>query len=195
MPTQRLSFDDRLKQLNRELAYFNPLIGGWPPAVQGTKRILEVSKRWDKARVLAEGLLKERPTSLEAKASLGDLFRMGQNMDVAGAAQYSHRLLNEILAADPNYAKAHLVLAYLYVTVNAELAPKAEHHFLCVEELVAPEIIPDIYQGLGFACVYQDRIPEAIAYFEKYLAMREVPHVRTMLQHLKAGHKGQTIHK
>jgi hypothetical protein len=156
---------------------------------------MEVSKRWDKARVLAEALLQERPDSLEAKTALGDLLRMGHNMDVPEAALESSKLLSEVLVADSNHLKAHLAIACLYVTVNAALAPKAEHHFLRVEELAAPKVIPLIYQGLGFACLYQDRIPDAISYFERYLTIHKDPNVRTVVQRLKAGDKGQIVQK
>jgi hypothetical protein len=192
---QSLSFDEQLNKLNRELAYFNPLIGGWPPAVKSTKQVVEVSKRWDKARIMAEALVQEHPNSLEAKTALGDLLRMGHNMDVPEAALESSKLLGEVLVADPNHLKAHLAIACLYVTVNATLAPRAEHHFLRVEELAAPEVIPLIYQGLGFACLYQDRVPEAIVYFEKYLSIHKDPSVRTVVQRLKAGDKGQIVQK
>jgi hypothetical protein len=194
-PANPLSFDARLEKLNRELAWFNPLIGGWPPAVKSTKQVMEVTRRWDKARALAEDLVKERPDSLEAKTALGDLLRMGHNMDVPGAAQASHQLLREVLKTDPDYWKAHLALACLLVTIHAEYAPRAEYHFLRVEELAAPEVIPLIYEGLGFACLYQDHTPEAITYFEKYLTMQKDPTIHTFLQRLKAGDKGQIVHK
>jgi tetratricopeptide (TPR) repeat protein len=59
----------------------------------------------------------------------------------------------------------------LYITLNAELAPKAEEYFLRALELRPNAPDPAIYQGLGFASLHQNRIDLAIENFKKYLCL------------------------
>jgi predicted Zn-dependent protease len=188
------AFEDQLKELQSELRFFNPVIGGWPTKIRNATEAQQVRKRWDKAQTLGSKLLQAHPNSLEVKLALGDLLRMGHNIDIPGAAQASDRLLKEVISADPRNFEAYYTLARMYVTLNPELAPTAEDYFLKAEGLAASEVVPDIYQGLGFACLYQEKIPEAIGYFEKYLQVQgDVPHIQEILANLRAGKKAKII--
>ncbi|MBI1258835.1 MAG: hypothetical protein GC204_15300 [Chloroflexi bacterium] len=180
------SFIESLKQLQGKRERFNLIIGGWPTRIRNEQEGLAVRKLWDEALSEARALTKQQPTSLEAKFVLADLLRMGHNIDVPGAAQASYTLLQEIIQANPDHFGAHNSLAILFLAINPQTAPQAETHFLKAEALAAPHVIPDIYQGLGFACLYQDKTPEAIAYFEKFLQYREDTQIQKMVEALKA---------
>ena len=164
-----------LMNLQAEWDYFNPLIGGWPTRITSASELQTVKTRWHTAFKTADALLKNYPKSIEAKFLLADFLRMGHNIDIPNAAQASQTLLGEILHTDPNHFGAHFSLASLYVSVNPQAAPRAEKLFLKARELVAPKVMPDIDKGLGFACLYQDRIPDAVAYFETYLQLQKDP--------------------
>lgn len=190
---QQPSFEDRLNLLRMELLYFNPIIGGWPTRLRTFDEREDAFARWEKARDFAEALVIEEPHSLEAKTALGDLLRMGHNMDVPGAAALADQLLQEVIAVDPDHFYATYSLACLYVTMNPQLAPIAESLLLKAEALSAPVEIADIYQGLGYACLYQDRIEDAIAHFEHVLAMQNHPDIRKLVADLKAGKKPEIV--
>ena len=152
--------------------------------------------RWEMARAAGSRLLQAHPNSLEVKIALGDLLRMGHNLDVPGAAEAADRLLKEVIAADPDNFAAYFTLASMYVTLDPQYAPAAERYFLKAETLVAPRIVPDIYQGLGFACIAQQKVPETIDYFEKYMKMQgDEPFIRQLVALLKAGNKPRIIRK
>lgn len=186
--------EDQLKELQSELRFLNSVIGGWPTKIRNSTEARQVRKRWDKAQALGSRLLRAHPNSLEVKIALGNLLRMGHNIDVPGAAQASDRLLKEVISTDPHSFEAYYALACMYVTLDPRLAPAAEGYFLKAESLAAPKVIPDIYQGLGFACLYQEKTAEAIGYFEKYLQVEgNVPHIQEILANLKAGKKGRII--
>jgi hypothetical protein len=183
------SFEQSLEQLQAKRARFHIIIGGWPTRIRNPQEGLEVRKLWDEALKEADALLKQRPSSKEAKFVLADFLRMGHNIDVSGAGQASHNLLQALCQAYPDYFDAHYSLALLFVTIDPNAAPLAEKLFLKAEALAAPRVEPDIYQGLGFACVYQDKIPEGITYFEKFLQYRQDTQIQQMVDALKAGVK------
>ncbi|MEO8396522.1 MAG: hypothetical protein ABI700_26245 [Chloroflexota bacterium] len=187
------SFEESLQQLQAKRARFNVIIGGWPAAIHNPQEGLEVRKLWNEALKEAKELAKQRPDSVEARIVLADLLRMGHNIDVAGAGKASHDLLEALCQANPDHFEAHYTLAMLYVSIDPNASPLAERLFLKAEALATPKIIPNIYQGLGFACVYQDKIPEAIAYFEKYLQLLDNAGVRELLDALKSGKKPRKV--
>jgi tetratricopeptide (TPR) repeat protein len=189
------SFDERWEELKKELRYFLSVIGGYPPKVKTQAEIQQVKKRWENARKLGEGLLKEKPDAIQVKLALGELFRMGHNIDIPNTVPASDKILKEVIKVDPNNFQAYYSLASMYVTLNPKFAPDAEVCFLKAEQLASPKVAPDIYQGLGFACLYQGKTNEAIAYFEKYLGIiggNDVG-VQSIMKELKSGKKPQFI--
>jgi tetratricopeptide (TPR) repeat protein len=189
------SFDERWEELKNELRYFLSVIGGYPPKVKTQAEVQQVKKRWENARKLAEGLLKEKPDNIQIKLALGELFRMGRNIDIPNAVPASDKMLKEVIKVDPNNFQAYYSLASMYVTLNPKFAPDAEVYFLKAEQLASPKVVPDIYQGLGFACLYQGKTNEAIAYFEKYLGIigGNDAGIQTIVKELKSGKKPQFI--
>lgn len=189
-------FDEQLRKLRSDVQSFNPIIGGWPVNIKSNTEAQQIRKRWEEVRASANDLLQRQPDSVEIKLLLGELLRMGHNIDVPDAAQASERVLKEVINAKPNDFRAYYFLASLYVSLNPQFAPIAESHFLKAEQVASPRAIPDIYQGLGFACIYQNKVPEAIRYFEKYLQMNgNVPNIQQIVAHLKSGKKFQIVDK
>jgi predicted Zn-dependent protease len=190
---KKQSFDDKWEALKNELRYFLTVIGGYPPKVESQAEIQKIEKRWKNAQKLGEGLLKEEPDNIQVKLALGELFRMGHNIDIPNAVPASDKILKEVIKVDPNNFQAYYSLASMYVTLNPKFAPDAEACFLKAEHLAQPKIIPDIYQGLGFAYLYQGKTAEAIAQFEKYLGIiggTDVE-VQSIVKELKSGKKPQ----
>ncbi len=185
-------FDESLHQLQAQRLRFNVIIGGWPTRIRNAEEGREVRKLWEKAFKDADALVKQCPDSLDAQFLVADLLRMGHNIDVPGAAQASHDLLQAICKANPTHFDAHYSLAALYIAIDPNAAPLAEKYFLKAEALAAPRVVADIYQGLGFACLYQQKFPEAITCFEKYLQLHEDARIRQMVEALKMGAKPKT---
>lgn len=189
------SFDEQLRQLGTELNYFSGIIGGWPTRIKNSPELQEVTKRWNNTFNQAQSLLKQHPDSVALQFILADLLRMGHNIDIKGAAQTSRQLLQQIIQANPNHFQAHYCLAGLYVSIDPQAAPLAEKLFLKAEALVAPKIIAGIYQGLGFACIYQNKMPDAIDYFEKYLKLQNDPQIQQLVGEIKSGKRFNVVHQ
>jgi cytochrome c-type biogenesis protein CcmH/NrfG len=189
------SLDEQLKQLRDDLVFFTRMIGGWPTLIKTSQELQEVTKRWNTTYHQAEALLKQHPESVDVQFILADLLRMGHNIDIQGAAQASVQLLRHIIEATPNHFQAHYCLASLYVSVGPQMAPLAEKFFLKAETLAAPNVRADIYQGLGFACLYQDKILNALEYFEKYLKLQSDSRIQQVVDSIKSGKKPNIIYQ
>jgi tetratricopeptide (TPR) repeat protein len=183
---------EQLRELQAELEYLNPIIGGWPTQIQNVFQGWIIKRRWKKARKIADSLAKGHPIELDAQLAHAELLRMGHNIDIPRAAEECVAILHPIIQQHPNNFQAHYSLACLYVTIHQSYAPQAEEHFLIAERLLQPAINPEIYQGLGFACVYQQKISEAIKHFEHYLEVKgRVPQIMEIVTHLKSGEQPQ----
>jgi tetratricopeptide (TPR) repeat protein len=188
------SLEEQLQQLQAELRYFTPFIGGFPPRISSTNEAQRLVRRWQQAKERAERLIRRHPQALELRLAFADLLRMGHNMDMPGTAKACMDLLEDILRITPDHIRANYTLASLYVTLKPQFAPLAEAYFLKVERLVPPNSVPDIYQGLGFACLAQQKISQALTHLELYLQLRgNTPEIQAIVDNLKAGNTPQII--
>ena len=164
-PQQQIEFLE-----NSRILYL-PIAGGWPPNVRDKKELDEIRTLIIKDIESAKLFIDENPDILEGHEIYADLLRMAHNVDVPDAARKSEAVLKEILKNNPQSYPATMSLASLYITSNAELAPKAEEYFHRALELRPNSPNPAIYQGLGFASLHQNRIDIAIENFQTYLCL------------------------
>ena len=178
---------DTWEALRREREFLARFLAGYPTRIRTPQEARTVQEHWDRAIRLAEELARASPAPAGVRVILADLLRMGHNMDVPEAGHACQQILTEVLAADPENAEAHYTMGQLLVSVNPAFAPAAEKHLLAVVRL-SPAVSPNVYQALGFACLYQKRVPEAISYFERYLGqVGGDPAVKTVVDHLRSG--------
>jgi tetratricopeptide (TPR) repeat protein len=184
----------QLQQLHVAVRALTPFIGGYPPRMNSPRQAKQIVQQWQQANDLAERLFRDHPQSLELRLTFADLLRMGHNIDQPGAAKVCAALLEEILRITPDHFRANYILASLYVTLKPTFAPLAEAYFLKAEQARPFERMPDIYQGLGFACLAQQKMDEAVTYFEQYLQLGGTdPDIQTLVTHLRAGKTPQII--
>ena len=186
---------ERHKTLENEVNFFFPIIGGWPTKIQSQAEANVIHKRWTKAEKIARSLFEEQPANLDVKFLTAELLRMGHNLGVPNVAQLSDTMFQQIIVLEPENPRGYFSLASLYVTSNASLAPEAERLFRKAEGLMGSKVDPNVYQGLGFACVYQNKIPEAIVNIETYLRSCPSPEFQQMVTALKSGKKPEIIQK
>ncbi|MFZ6655292.1 tetratricopeptide repeat protein [Undibacterium sp. TJN19] len=181
-------FEERLQA-------YRQVIGGWPTRLVSAEQEREIRFLWEKDYAHAASLLQEHAGDIAVQLVLADLLRMGHNIGIADAAKNADALLDTIFQADEVNLKAMLCRASMYVCLQAELMPEAERLFTRLLEITYPYVDPEVYQGLGFACLHQNRNEEAIDYFGKYLKL--VPandKIRELLGKLQAGERGQSTH-
>lgn len=120
---------------------------------------------------------------------------MGHNIDVPDAARKADLVLTEIFRIDQFNLKAMICRASMYVSLAPQFLPDAERLFAKVIELTSPNVDPIIYQGLGFACLNQNKIELATSHFEAYLSLVPADEkIIRILAQLKLGNRGQLTH-
>jgi tetratricopeptide (TPR) repeat protein len=190
LPQQQIDFLENSRTL------YLPIAGRWPPNVRDKKELEEIRTLITNDIESAKRFVEENPEILEGHEIYADLLRMAHNVDVPGAAQKSETILKQILVNNPQSYPATMSLASLYITSNADLAPKAEEYFHRALELGPNSPDPLIYQGLGFASLHQNKIDLAIDNFQQYLLM--VPtdaKISGFVSKLAAGEKPVKTHE
>ncbi len=189
------SLDEKLSYFAERLKLFGNVIGGWPTNLESTSQKKEVRALWEKDFSHALTLYKEYPNEIDVKLVVADLARMGHNIDVPDAARKADLVLNEIFRIDQFNIKAMVCRASMYVSLAPQFFPDAERLFAKVIELTTPSVDPIIYQGLGFACLNQNKVEEATSHFETYLSLvPEDEKITQLLSQLKSGKRGEVVH-
>ncbi len=163
--------EQQIAYLEKKRRMYLPLVGGWPPNLQDQALLAEVRAHLVEDIQHSASFVREHPSNLRGMELHGDLLRMGHNVDVPGAAQESAGVLRSVLAANPHSCPAALSLASLYVTLHPSLMAEAEQYFRIALDLSAEAPDPLIFQGLGFACLHQQKTAQALEYFRKYLGL------------------------
>jgi len=118
-----------------------------------------------------EALLKNESGNAGLHRRLGEVFRMGHNLNIKGAGQNAVEHLTTAIKLDPSDPDAYFSLGLFYVNANFEFAPEAEQMFRKALEL-SPEGSPSYaYQGLAFAYYYQGKMEESVMAWHIFLSL------------------------
>lgn len=172
-----------------------PLVGGWPPNLQDEEQLAEVRGLLVEDIRHASSFVVEHPENLVGAEIYGDLLRMAHNVDVPSAAKESVAVLQSVLARNPRSYSAALSIASLYVTLHPSLMAEAESHFRLALDLSSGPPDPLLFQGLGFSCMHQQKLDEAIQYFRRYLEL--VPtdqRISEVLERLASGQRPEQVY-
>ncbi len=169
---QGTSFDTRIKGLDTQINALYPKLGSYPPDVKDDSELKQVKNDWQTAVSEGENLVKEVPEKDQAYVhyQLGELYRLGHNLDAPQAFENSEKNLLLSINEDPNLIEAKFSLGSLYVNTSPQFAPKAEQLFL--EALAQAKGNNDLlraYDGLFFAYYYQGKLSQAKIYVDKAL--------------------------
>lgn len=168
-----------IKTLNSKIDELFPRLGSYPPDISG--QLKTIREEWDRAEILGKLLLLDVSKKDEAYVEwkVGELYRLGHNMDEPNAFQNSERYLLVAIEDDPSLIGARLSLGSLYVNTSVALSPKAEKVFLEALPLAKGDDLLKVYDGLFFAEYYQGKMSDAKLYVDKALAI--VPNDKTFL--------------
>lgn len=167
--------NEKLALLDTRLATLDPTIGTFPPAISSEDGLAKTKVEWEKAEKEFLALLELYPNSAEANLRLGDLYRMGHNIDIPGAWKKSEVHYEKALDLSPWSMPAYLGLGTLYVNTDFKYAAKAEPLFIeAIKVSYGQELPVAALSGLAFSLYYQGRLPEAIKAADRYIELR--PH-------------------
>ena len=164
-----------LLQTHRDLS---PMIGSYPPTIPPGSDRGAVESLFLTVTSAREKFISEKAATLnnreryELYVLLGDLFRLGHNLDLEGSWEKSEFYLLQAIDIQPGRFEAKDTLGVLYVNTGPPYTEEAEAIFI---ELLQTELSDEyrvhVLQGLFFAHYYQLEIDLAIEALDKSLAI------------------------
>ncbi|MBF0526462.1 MAG: hypothetical protein HQK56_15370 [Deltaproteobacteria bacterium] len=154
--------DAVLTEIDGYINELGPYIDGWPPNIKSKKELNAVRTRLTKVLKYANRALGEDPDNLQLLCRVGELYRMGHNIDMPRAWTNSEKALKRALKLDSKMIEAWLTLGALYVNTGLENAKQAEECFLTAQKLYGEKPLLRSHRGLFFAYCYQARMPQAL---------------------------------
>ncbi|MBI3384484.1 MAG: DUF4375 domain-containing protein [Aquabacterium sp.] len=188
------AYQAELARLTSCAAVYEPVLGAWPVAIESAAQLQALRQRWQNDINQFIVLYQAHPGKIEPKLLLADMLRMGHNIDVPQTAQQADTVLNEVFRLEEFNVPAMLCRARMYVSLHPSVMPEAERLFKMVLARSGPAVDAGVHKGLGFACLHQQKLDEAMRHFEHYLSL--VPadtKAAELLTKLKAGERGQTV--
>ncbi len=165
-PSPADQYTPAIKNFSDQVTSFYPSLGGYPPQFKSKTEEKNIRTQWQNAADNGEKLLtrlQNKNEILELHYQLGELYRMGHNLDVPDSWEKSEAHFKEILKVDPENINAKGALGTLYVNTGPQYASAAEQLFLSgLSNHPSNEQAVNLYQGLVFARVYQGNIQGAL---------------------------------
>lgn len=157
--------------LKAEHKSLSEVIGNYPPKIASAAQRDFIHKRWSRAIQKVWQLESAAPRDEGVMAVLADFYRLGHNLDVAGAAQRADEVLQRCLQAYPDSRACHFSAGYFYLSVSPAFVPKGEASLLRLREMFKPKVNAEVERGLVFAHVYLGRREEALKQVDYYLTL------------------------
>ncbi len=138
-----------------------PIIGAYPPNINGEDELASVKSRYEKLKVELDSAIEASPKDEKLLFERAHLQSMGHNFDYPGAWQGSTDDFKAILTIDPAHIGALVGLGSLWVNSDQSLAPKAEGLFRAAQCYTGKEPLEAAQRGLFFALYYQAKLQDA----------------------------------
>lgn len=144
------------------IADLKPVIGFYPPAVEGEEELQQVEAKYDQAKKELDTQIEESPGDVELVLKRGRLQRMGHNLDKKGAWKGAEADFLAVLEAQPENKWAMLEIGMLYVNSEPGLAAHAEEYFDHAQAIHGDEPLEGAQNGLFFCYYYQAKFYQAL---------------------------------
>lgn len=171
MPEAPRAAPTRTKQaLAAGINGLNATIGGYPPKFESDVHRARTYQLW--SDLLADTMAYEA-TEGWSEASyfhLAELYRQGHNMDVLGSAGEAERNIEACIAAFPKSKPCHFSSIYFYLSIQPDFASRAERSLTFLRAALAPTVDLNVERHYIILYLYQEKLPEALAQMEHYLA-------------------------
>ncbi|HET9767568.1 MAG TPA: hypothetical protein VFS60_12015 [Thermoanaerobaculia bacterium] len=107
------------------------------------------------------------PADYELRTRLGDLYRMGHNLDIDGADEKAVQRLGEAIRLAPEKAEARAILGIHYA--GSGRPADGERELLAALPLANAEVLPHVQIALAFSCYHQGKFADSARYAGEYL--------------------------
>lgn len=165
-----LEFSDAQALLPRLEALY-PQIGGWPPRYQSEAERQQIYRQWVQMLQVARVLLAQENNSEPSRYVLAELYRIGHNMDVKGAAEEAQRQIHACLKSYPQSMACHFSSIRYYLAVAPLQLELAETSLTYLRGAFSPEFNEEVERGFVFLSLYRRDHIQARRQIEDFLAL------------------------
>jgi tetratricopeptide (TPR) repeat protein len=141
---------------------------GFPPYFRDENHKKEVLDAWQNAETNLLKICSEASEDYSCQIRLGDLYRMGHNLEIKGSFEKAVSYLKKACDIEPENPVPHLLLGKHYTFGSQPVT--GEQEFLEALKLSDDDNVKvDAYGGLAHSCYFQKKYKDANEYATKYL--------------------------
>ena len=134
-----------------------PVIGGYPPRLEDAAQRQRVGRIWSALVVEARHAARAEAESGNARYLLAELYRMGHNLGVAGAALAAQTEIQACLQADPAAVGCHFSRVRYHLAVAPQDLDAAETSLRWLQEHFGLDFNEEVERGFVFLAVYRQQ--------------------------------------
>lgn len=142
-----------------DLMKLRAVADSFPPQVDGDAGRQRAVALFESLETRLLAAVAASPQDYDLRTRLGDLYRMGHNLDVEGADDKAERQLREAIRLAPNRAEARGILGIQYA--GSGRAADGERELRAALPFAGADILPGIQMALAFACYQQGKFADS----------------------------------
>ncbi|HXT51586.1 MAG TPA: hypothetical protein VN811_11120 [Thermoanaerobaculia bacterium] len=150
-----------------DLMALRAVADSFPPRVDGDAARARTVALFESLESRLLAAVAAAPTDYELRTRLGDLYRMGYNLDVDGADDKIEKQLREAIRLGPERPEAGAILGIHYA--GSGRAAEGERELLAALPFATPELLPSFQISLAFACYQQGKFADSARYAGEFL--------------------------
>lgn len=142
-----------------DLMALRAVADSFPPRVDGDAGRHRAVALFESLETRLLAAVAAAPADYELRTRLGDLYRMGHNLDVEGADDKAERQLREAIRLVPDRAEARGILGIQYA--GSGRAADGERELRAALPFATADILPSLQIALAFACYQQGKFADS----------------------------------
>lgn len=149
-----------------DLAALRAVADSYPPRVDGEAAKHRAVTLFESLETRLLAAVAAAPNDYDLRTRLGDLYRMGYNLDVDTDDRLV-KALREAIRLVPDRAEARALLGIHYA--SSARPADGERELRAALPYATPDILPSLQISLAFACYQQEEFADAASYAGEYL--------------------------
>ena len=150
-----------------DLAALRAVADSFPPRLEGDGAKERAVALFESLETRLLAAVAAAPADYDLRTRLGDLYRMGYNLDVDGTDEKIVKQLREAIRLVPDRAEARAILGIHYA--GSARAADGERELLAALPYATAEILPSIQIALAFSYYQQAKFADSARYAGEFL--------------------------
>jgi len=150
-----------------DLVALRAVADSFPPQLDGDAARAHAVALFESLETRLLAAVAAAPADYELRTRLGDLYRMGHNLDVDGADEKAVQRLREAIALAPEKAEARALLGIQYTGSGHPV--EGERELRAALPLATDNVLHSVQIALAFSCYQQGKFADSARYAGEYL--------------------------